>query len=220
MSQRDRYIHIYSVIEMSLMYRDSWWNTDIRFWRVRPFSLHIIIVIIDLEHEHFILWFGRFYAPRMVENFAHQPYKNTERDNDSQFYVVFQISLHGRVMQWNILKKMGQQNPPISWHGKTQWHGYIIVFILDVYDYTEVLSWRMFWKNVSEPSQNVDAWMFLWPVTGLGFGWTMDWLWCLDTQKKSGYLTVSHVEVSPKCFLDVSNLADIACMEHLRTHGF
>ena len=117
-----------------------------------------------------------------------------------------------------------------KWDNKTHWyHGmeklngkwccirlyysFYLVFILDVYDYTEVLSWRMFWCNVSEPSQNVDAWMFLWPVTGLGFGRWVDF----DVEilkKKSGYLTVSHVEVSPK------GLADIACMEHLRTHGF
>ena len=65
MRQRDRYIHIYSAIEMSLMYRDSWWNTDIRFWRSWPLSLHIMIFI-DLEHEHVILWFGGVYVHRMV----------------------------------------------------------------------------------------------------------------------------------------------------------
>ena len=184
MRQRDRYIHIYSAIEMSLMYRDSWWNTDIRFWRSWPLSLQIMIFI-DLEHEHVILWFGGVYVHRMVA-----PIKYGKGQRLTVFFKFLCMVSWCNEKYW----KSGttKTSDIMAWKNlmaNDVIYGNILVFILDVYDYTEVLSWRMFWCSVIEPSQNVDAWMFLWPVTRLGFGW-MAWLWRSDTQKDLGILMV------------------------------
>ena len=116
---------------------------------------------------------------------------NTGRDNDSQFFSNF--SVWSRDAMKNTEKSGTTKTSDImAWKNlmaNDVIYGKILVFILDVYDYTEVLSWRMFWCSVIEPSQNVDAWMFLWPVTRLGFGW-MAWLWRSDTQKDLGILMV------------------------------